>query len=86
MLCDESNTGLGRIGNEYWGHKWRNHRPDVVTLGNSLGNGLPLSAVVTRQEISSAMKHVFFNTFSAGHMQCKISLAVLDIIKRDNLA
>jgi 4-aminobutyrate aminotransferase-like enzyme len=31
------------------------------------------------------MKNIFFNTYSAGHMQCKIGLEVLNIIKKEKL-
>jgi 4-aminobutyrate aminotransferase-like enzyme len=84
-ICDESNSGMGRIGKESWGFKWQEHVPDIVTIGSSLGNGSALSAVVTRKEIASVVKHVWFNTFAAGHMQTKIGLAVINTIKSEKL-
>ncbi len=84
-ICDESNTGLGRIGKESWGFKWQNHVPDIITIGSSLGNGSALSAVVTRKEIASVIKHAWFNTFAAGHMQTKIGIAVINTINQEKL-
>lgn len=84
-ICDESNTGLGRIGKESWGFKWQNHVPDIITIGASLGNGSALSAVVTRKEIASSVKHAWFNTFAAGHMQTKIGIAVINTINQEKL-
>ena len=48
-VCDESNTGFGRVGKEFWGHRWQNHIPDIVCIGSGLGNGSSLAAVVTRR-------------------------------------
>jgi alanine-glyoxylate transaminase/(R)-3-amino-2-methylpropionate-pyruvate transaminase len=84
-ICDESNSGLGRIGKESWGFKWQNHVPDIITIGSSLGNGSALSAVVTRKEIASVIKHAWFNTFAAGHMQTKIGIAVINTINQEKL-
>lgn len=85
-ICDESSTGLGRIGKESWGFKWQNHIPDIITIGSALGNGSSLAAVVTRKEIASVVKHTWFNTFAAGHMQTKIGIAVLKAINEEKLS
>ena len=39
--------------------------PDIITMGKPMGNGHPVSAVVTTEEISEAFKHSgmkYFNT------------------------
>lgn len=77
---------MGRIGKESWGFKWQNHVPNVVTIGASLGNGSALAAVVTKKDLASVVKHVWFNTFAAGHMQTKLGIAVINTIKEQNLA
>lgn len=85
MICDESNSGLGRIGEQSWGFKWQGYTPDIVAIGSALGNGHALSAVATRREISSAVKHAWFNTFAASHMQTKIGIAVINAINEEKL-
>jgi alanine-glyoxylate transaminase/(R)-3-amino-2-methylpropionate-pyruvate transaminase len=60
--------------------------PNVVTIGASLGNGSALAAVVTKRDLASVVKHVWFNTFAAGHMQTKLGIAVINTIKEQNLA
>ena len=84
-ICDETYTGVGRVGKEGWGFKWQNHQPDIAIIGANLGNGHPFAAVVTRKEISAGIKHAWFNTFAAGHMQNKIGIEVLKIVKREGL-
>jgi 4-aminobutyrate aminotransferase-like enzyme len=45
-----------------------------------------MGAVVTRKEISSAVKHMWFNTFAAGHLQTRIAVETLNVLKREKLA
>lgn len=85
IICDEVQTGFGRMGNDYWGHRWQGIKPDIITMAKSIGNGLPMGAVVTRQEITDKIKQVYFNTFGGGHLQCKVGIEVLDIIRREKL-
>lgn len=85
VISDESNSGLGRIGEQSWGFKWQGFTPDIVAIGSALGNGHALSAVATRREISSAVKHAWFNTFAASHMQTKIGIAVINAINEEKL-
>ena len=85
VISDESNSGLGRIGEQSWGFKWQGYNPDIVVIGSALGNGHALSAVATRREVASVVKHAWFNTFAAGHMQTKIGLAVINAINEEKL-
>lgn len=53
-ICDEVQTGFGRMGSHYWAFEMNGVRPDIVTLAKGIGNGIPLAAVVTRPEIAQA--------------------------------
>jgi len=55
-------------------------------MAKGIGNGLPIGAVVTRKEITDKVKQVYFNTYGGGHIQSRVGIEVLDIIKRDKLA
>ncbi len=74
IICDEVQTGFGRMGNAYWGHRWQGIKPDIITMAKSIGNGLPMGAVVTRHEITNKIKQIYFNTFGGGHLQCKVGI------------
>jgi 4-aminobutyrate aminotransferase-like enzyme len=52
VIVDEVQTGFGRMGKDFWGHKWQGIKPDIVTLAKGIGNGFPMGAVVTRKSIS----------------------------------
>lgn len=85
IICDEVQTGFGRIGTSYWGHKWQGIKPDIITMAKGIGNGFPIGAVVTRKEITDKIKNVFFNTFGGGHIQCRVGLQVLKTIRQEKL-
>jgi 4-aminobutyrate aminotransferase-like enzyme len=56
-------------------------------MGKPMGNGHPLSAVVTRQElVTEFSKHGrYFNTFGGNPVSCAAGLAVLDVIEEEGL-
>lgn len=50
VIVDESQSGFGRTGLGLWGFESMSFTPDIVTVGTSLGNGVPVAAVVVRAE------------------------------------
>lgn len=49
IICDQVQTGFGRVGTAGWGHKWQGIKPDIITMAKGIGNGFPIGAVVTRK-------------------------------------
>lgn len=88
-LCvsDEVQVGLGRLGTHFWGFETHGVVPDIVTMGKPMGNGHPLSAVVTTREIADAFDNgmKYFNTFAGSPVSCAIGHAVLDVLASENL-
>ncbi|MDD5150045.1 MAG: aminotransferase class III-fold pyridoxal phosphate-dependent enzyme [Flavobacterium sp.] len=86
-IADEVQIGFGRMGSHFWGFQKENVLPDIVTLGKPMGNGHPISAVVTTQEIADAYrkKYTYFNTFAGNPVSCQIANAVLDVIEEEKL-
>ncbi len=52
VVVDEVTTGLGRTGKKF-GYEHLGINPDVVVLGKALGNGYPISAIITSSEHES---------------------------------
>ena len=71
-IADEAESGLGRLGAEFWGFKVHGVVPDIVTVGEAIGNGHPVAAVVTTNEIADkfAQKSSYFNTVSESMEIC----------------
>lgn len=79
VIADEVQSGFGRTGSHMWGHRYVGMDPDLVTLGKPMGNGHPMSAVVTTEAIQSAFgsRNEFFNTFAGNPVSAAVGEAVL---------
>ena len=86
-IADEVQTGFGRVGAHYWGFETCDVIPDIVTMGKSMGNGHPLSALVTTKEIAEKFNNgmEYFNSFGGNPVSCAIGKAVLDVIDKEEL-
>jgi 4-aminobutyrate aminotransferase-like enzyme len=56
-------------------------------MGKSMGNGHPLSAVVTTHEIAEAFNNgmEYFNSFGGNSVSCAVGHAVLNVIEEEGL-
>jgi len=84
VIADETQTGLGRTGDHFWGFQRYGVVPDIVTVGRPLGAGHPIGAVITSTRISKRLG-AYFSTFGGNPVSCAIGLAVLDVINNENL-
>ena len=86
-IADEVQTGLGRVGTHFWAFEAQGVVPDVVVMGKPLGNGHPLAAVVARREIAESFANgmEYFSTFGGNQVSCAIGLAVLDVLRDEEL-
>lgn len=73
-------TGFGRTGEHFWGFQMHDVKPDIVTMAKGIGNGFPLAAVVTTEEIASVLKYSsHFNTFGGNPLGCAVGSEVLKV-------
>ncbi len=86
MICDEVQSGFGRMG-QWWGHEHHGMHADIVTMGKPVGNGHPLGVVVTTQDILNRFmdKTRLFSTFGGNTVACAAGNAVLDVIEQEKL-
>ena len=84
LIIDEVQTGLGRTG-RWFGFEHSGVRPDVVTMAKALGNGVPIGAVWSRDDVAEAFRpgdHA--TTFGGQPLAARVALAVLDVMEREN--
>ncbi|WP_339654320.1 aminotransferase class III-fold pyridoxal phosphate-dependent enzyme [uncultured Maribacter sp.] len=86
-ISDEVQVGFGRLGEYFWGYEMYDVVPDIVILGKPIGNGHPLAAVVTTEEISRSFNNgmEFFSSFGGNPVSCAIGNAVLEVIEEEEL-
>jgi 4-aminobutyrate aminotransferase-like enzyme len=86
-IADEVQTGLGRLGDYYFGFEHQEAVPDIVVMGKPIGNGHPLGVVVTTKEIAESFDNgiEFFSTFGGSTLSCRIGKEVLDIVDDEDL-
>ena len=87
VVCDEVQSGLTRMGDNYWGFMDSGVIPDIVTMGKPMGAGHPLAVVVTTPEIAAefAKESDYFNTFGGNPVSATAGKAVLEVVARENL-
>jgi len=86
-ISDEVQTGFGRVGNNFWAFENNDVIPDIVTLGKPMGNGHPISAVVTSEKIAKTFDNgmEYFNSFGGNPVSMAIGKTVLDVIEKEKL-
>ncbi|KAG2686137.1 hypothetical protein I3760_10G163400 [Carya illinoinensis] len=85
-IADEVQSGFARTGSHFWGFETQGVVPDIVTMAKSIGNGIPLGAVVTTPQIAEVLtRRNYFNTFGGNPVCTAAGLAVLKVIEKENL-
>lgn len=83
FIADEVQSGYGRSG-KFFAHQFHNVKPDIISVAKGMGNGFPIGGIL----ISSKFKAnygMLGTTFGGNHLACVAAIAVLDVIKQDNL-
>jgi len=85
LIVDEVQTGFARTG-KMWAIDHFGVEPDVITMAKAIASGLPLSAVVARDEL---MKDIYpgslGGTYGGNPIACATALKVIEIIERERI-
>ena len=89
LIADEVQSGFCRTGrmfaSEYW--KEAGVEPDIIATAKSIAAGVPLSAIIAREEIMEApAPGTIGGTFCGNPLACAASLKTIEIMERDHLA
>jgi acetylornithine aminotransferase/acetylornithine/N-succinyldiaminopimelate aminotransferase len=80
LILDEVQTGVGRTG-RLWGYQWSGVEPDIMTLAKALANGVPVGAMLAREEVAQALtpgSHA--STFGGTPFVMSVALAVMTTV------
>ncbi|HSY77121.1 MAG TPA: aspartate aminotransferase family protein [Bacteroidia bacterium] len=83
LILDEVQSGYGRSG-KFFAHQFANIKPDIITIAKGMGNGFPVAGALISPKIKA--KHgMLGTTFGGNYLACVAAIAVLDVIKEENL-
>jgi acetylornithine/N-succinyldiaminopimelate aminotransferase len=54
LILDEIQTGMGRTG-RLWAYEHASVEPDIMTVAKALANGVPIGAMLAKEDVASAL-------------------------------
>jgi 4-aminobutyrate aminotransferase/diaminobutyrate-pyruvate transaminase/4-aminobutyrate aminotransferase/(S)-3-amino-2-methylpropionate transaminase len=88
LICDEIQSGFGRTG-KMFGFQWyKGLKPDLVTFGKGVANGMPLAGVIGRKDIMECLdgRSYVCNTHSGNPVCCAAALGTLEELEKLDLS
>ena len=82
LVMDEVQSGIGRTGT-MWACEHDGVVPDIITAGKGLASGLPLAALIARDEIMQWAPGKHGSTFGGNPVACAAALATLDLVQSE---
>ena len=85
LIFDEIQTGMGRTG-KLFAYEHFGIEPDIMTLAKALGNGLPIGAMLAKEDIAEVFgpgSHA--STFGGTPIVTAASLQVVKVLIEENL-
>jgi acetylornithine/N-succinyldiaminopimelate aminotransferase len=83
LILDSVQCGYGRSG-KFFSHDFSGIKPDLMTTAKGMGNGFPIGGVLISPKFKA--KHgMLGTTFGGNHLACAAAVAVLDVMKSENL-
>ena len=84
LILDEIQSGYGRSGKFFAYQHIPDIEPDIITVAKGMGNGFPIGGVLIHPKFKA--KHgMLGTTFGGNHLACAAAIAVLDVLKSENL-
>jgi 4-aminobutyrate aminotransferase len=80
LVADEVQSGMGRTGRfcavEHW-----DVEPDIVCFAKGIASGMPIGAIVAREEVMDWPPGSHASTFGGNPVSCRAALATLDLLE-----
>ena len=82
-IADSVQCGYGRTG-DFYSHDYAGVEADIYSMAKGMGNGFPIGGIAISPKFKASYG-LLGTTFGGNHLACAAAVAVLDIIKQDNL-
>lgn len=83
FIADSVQCGYGRTG-DFFSHDYAGVSADIYTMAKGMGNGFPIGAVAIAPKFQASFG-LLGTTFGGNHLACAAAVAVLDVIKAEQL-
>jgi acetylornithine aminotransferase len=83
LILDSVQCGYGRSG-KFFSHDFAGIKPDLITTAKGMGNGFPIGGVLISPKFQAKFG-MLGTTFGGNHLACAAAVAVLDVMKEENL-
>jgi 4-aminobutyrate aminotransferase len=80
LVADEVQSGMGRTGKLYAVEHW-GVEPDIICLAKGIASGMPLGAIVARDEVMDWPSGSHASTFGGNPVSCCAALATFDLLE-----
>jgi len=85
IIADEIQSGAGRTG-KFFGFQHYPVSPEIVTMAKPIGGGLPLGAILAREDVAGVLEPgMHGTTFGGNPVACAAGIAVLEEIDAHGL-
>ncbi len=82
LIVDEVQTGIGRTG-MFYGYQHFGIEPDIITLAKGLGGGVPIGALLAREEVAQHLTPGSHgSTFGGNPLACRAGFVVVEEVKK----
>ena len=85
MIIDEVQTGIGRLGS-FYGYEKFGIEPDVITLAKGLGAGVPIGAILAKDEYSVFVPGDHGSTFGGNALTSAAAYASSKFILENDIS
>ncbi len=83
FIADSVQCGYGRTG-LFYAHDCAGIEADIYTMAKGMGNGFPVGAISIAPKFKASFG-LLGTTFGGNHLACAAAMAVLEVMKEDNL-
>jgi len=85
MIVDEIQTGFGRTGKQ-WAIEHFGITPDMIVFAKGMANGMPISGIVSREEVLETQKAGSLGgTYSGNVVGCASAIANIKTMREENV-
>ncbi|MHA4736583.1 aspartate aminotransferase family protein [Dyadobacter sp. MSC1_007] len=83
LILDSVQCGYGRTG-KFFSHQFSGIEPDIMSMAKGMGNGFPIGGILISPKFKASYG-LLGTTFGGNHLACAAGVAVLDVMKDENL-